>query len=727
MVHWALASAGVGGANGDTSEGVEEDRVRALAMEVVDLTGDDFDFDLPLGPSGVTGTAEQDSLSFTTPGLVPASSDKSLLDSLQSPSSDGSVASQPHAKVPVSAEQDLRYKHASQIAGTLKKRLAYAAFKVQHGLTHESFAKVKEWTESRFDLLPASVKQDAAVRAKERFGISLNQYETAPSVLGTAVIKKADFMSESRSVSSAAPVALGAVRGEAMVSSRPAQQQKQQQQQQVQQQQLQQQQTQQQQIQQQSQQQQIQQQQMQQQPPQDVKKQRKGSGDREFSPSAKVGRKKVRTADGNDTGMKGEPVSSATAGSSVRDSDGRIRVEIPFHHPQSQQKSNQPQPQQKINQPQLQQVKPQVKVQQPQQIVHIQPSQLPQQPQQHQWLTNGASGTAGAGLSSHGGMLKNVQSYAAAFPLSSSGANDLRPTTSYPRRGRPTKPKPPSDESLFNNMQLAQAQAQAGLGGAGQKLTRPVPSTGPPALQATQVRPRPNMQFPYSSGPSLQPNVDNSRALGGPSQMSGVRPPPPPLGSNSRPPATSAQMGVVRPSSQPSGYTQQRPQYTNPPMSQNQHYPPPSSQQYPQYSPLNEHRFKPASQPQMQRRPMHPGQQQQQPSTQSGPFASSYPDATQNRTYPQVQAGSAPGRYTGPQSYANSGVNPGNGAGTSASIPLPTSQPSNPMYPPAFPPGYYDPNAGDPYLSRPYSAPSHPHMPAYQTNPGSAYQSHSML
>ncbi|KAJ3263334.1 hypothetical protein HDU77_010864 [Chytriomyces hyalinus] len=720
MMHWALGSADVGGTNGDTSEAVEEDRVRALAMEVVDLTGEDFDFDLPMAPSGVAATAEQDSLSFTTPALVPASSDKSLLDSLQSPSSDESVASQPHAKVPVSAEQDLRYKHATQIAGTLKKRLAYAAFKVQHGLTHESFAKVKEWTESRFELLPASVKQEAALRAKERFGISLNQYETTPSVLGTAVIKKADFLSESRGVSAAVPVALGAVHGEAIVSSREPQQKQQVQQQQVQQQQVQQQQIQQQQIKQQQIQQQMQQQQqqMQQQPPQDVKKQRKGSGDREFSPSAKVGRKKIRTSDGTDGATKGASPAAAVAGSSVRDTDGRVKVEIPIHHPQ---------PQQKMNQPQLQQVKSQVKVQQPQQIVHIQPSQLPQQPQQHQWLTNGASAATGGGHSGHGGMLKNVQNYAAAFPLSSSGANDLRPTTSYPRRGRPTKPKPPSDESLFNNMQLA----QPGMGGAGQKLARPVSSSGPPTMQATtQVRPRPAMQFPYSSGPPMQQNLNNPRSLGAPSQMSSVRPPPP-LVSNNRPLATSGQMSVGRPSSHPSTYAPQRPQYTNPPMSQDQQFPPPSSQQYPQYSPINEHRFKPTSQPQMQRRPMHPGQQQhqhqqQQPSTQSGPFTGSYPDATQNRTYPQVQNSSASGRYTGPQSYTNSGGNPGSGPGAGGSIPLPTSQPSNPLYPPAFPSGYYDPNA-DPYLARPYSTPSHPHMPPYQPNPGSTYQSHSML
>ncbi|KAJ3065267.1 hypothetical protein HDU98_011345 [Podochytrium sp. JEL0797] len=68
-------------------------------------------------------------------------------------------------------EMDARYQHAVLLAYTLKRRLAYAAYKVQNGWEHESFENVRKWTDEKYDKLSDYKKKKAAVLAKKKLAL----------------------------------------------------------------------------------------------------------------------------------------------------------------------------------------------------------------------------------------------------------------------------------------------------------------------------------------------------------------------------------------------------------------------------------------------------------------------------------------------------------------------------------------------------------------------------
>ncbi|KAI8622021.1 hypothetical protein BC830DRAFT_1209873 [Chytriomyces sp. MP71] len=86
---------------------------------------------------------------------------------------DAKIVSMPvHPTPPLSPQKNME--RAVQILVPLRRRLAYAAFKAQHGLEMETVAVVKEWIEERFNQLPASKKRKAPERAKRMYGICLD-------------------------------------------------------------------------------------------------------------------------------------------------------------------------------------------------------------------------------------------------------------------------------------------------------------------------------------------------------------------------------------------------------------------------------------------------------------------------------------------------------------------------------------------------------------------------
>ncbi|KAJ3007306.1 UNVERIFIED_CONTAM: hypothetical protein HDU68_003585 [Siphonaria sp. JEL0065] len=88
-------------------------------------------------------------------------------------------------------ENDARYKHAILIAGTLKKRLAYAAYKVKNGWENESFENVKRWTDEKYSKLSEIQKQKAASLAKKKLSLFVEADKLSygnGAVVGTATI-----------------------------------------------------------------------------------------------------------------------------------------------------------------------------------------------------------------------------------------------------------------------------------------------------------------------------------------------------------------------------------------------------------------------------------------------------------------------------------------------------------------------------------------------------------
>ncbi|KAJ3353713.1 hypothetical protein HDU83_006430 [Entophlyctis luteolus] len=83
---------------------------------------------------------------------------------------------------------DPKYKHAIEIVGILKKRLAYAAMKAKNGWQHESFHTVEKKINEMYAKLPESAKKAATVAAKSkqvRFPKRVGKNQ--PKVLGVAV------------------------------------------------------------------------------------------------------------------------------------------------------------------------------------------------------------------------------------------------------------------------------------------------------------------------------------------------------------------------------------------------------------------------------------------------------------------------------------------------------------------------------------------------------------
>ncbi|KAI8619392.1 hypothetical protein BC830DRAFT_1104433 [Chytriomyces sp. MP71] len=160
-------------------------------IEVVDLTLDDFDFTVPEpAPASASASATAAALAANATPVLVADNARTASNESLSPASAidvGSVAVSPALMRPL---DEFRTKQALKFAGTLKKRLAYVAYKVQHGLQNEPFDSVKQWTEDRFDKLPASVKRSAPERAKKLYGISLDSDQHGfERVLGTAMMK----------------------------------------------------------------------------------------------------------------------------------------------------------------------------------------------------------------------------------------------------------------------------------------------------------------------------------------------------------------------------------------------------------------------------------------------------------------------------------------------------------------------------------------------------------
>ncbi|KAJ3203624.1 hypothetical protein HDU82_006466 [Entophlyctis luteolus] len=83
---------------------------------------------------------------------------------------------------------DPKYKHAIEIVGILKKRLAYAAMKAKNGWQHESFHTVEKKINEMYAKLPESAKKAATVAAKSkqvRFPKRVGKNQ--PKVLGVSV------------------------------------------------------------------------------------------------------------------------------------------------------------------------------------------------------------------------------------------------------------------------------------------------------------------------------------------------------------------------------------------------------------------------------------------------------------------------------------------------------------------------------------------------------------
>ncbi|KAJ3031566.1 UNVERIFIED_CONTAM: hypothetical protein HDU68_002664 [Siphonaria sp. JEL0065] len=88
-------------------------------------------------------------------------------------------------------ENDARYRHALLIAGTLKKRLAYAVYKVQNGWENESFENVKKWTDEKYSKLSESQKRKAASLAKKKLSLFVDADKLSYGkgvVIGTATV-----------------------------------------------------------------------------------------------------------------------------------------------------------------------------------------------------------------------------------------------------------------------------------------------------------------------------------------------------------------------------------------------------------------------------------------------------------------------------------------------------------------------------------------------------------
>ncbi|KAI9342592.1 hypothetical protein BDR26DRAFT_1006658 [Obelidium mucronatum] len=109
------------------------------------------------------------------------------------PASPASVAEAPVDDMLLGpTSDDPRYKHALLIAGTLKKRLAYAHYKVQNGWENESFENVKKWTDEKYAKLSDYQKRKAAGLAKKKlalFADSDSMFPRRSRVIGTATVK----------------------------------------------------------------------------------------------------------------------------------------------------------------------------------------------------------------------------------------------------------------------------------------------------------------------------------------------------------------------------------------------------------------------------------------------------------------------------------------------------------------------------------------------------------
>ncbi|KAJ3212797.1 hypothetical protein HDU82_006429 [Entophlyctis luteolus] len=82
---------------------------------------------------------------------------------------------------------DPKYKHAIEIVGTLKKRLAYAAVKAKNGWQNESFEAVEQKINEMYAKLPESAKMAAMAAAKSkqvRFAKRVGKKQ--PKILGIA-------------------------------------------------------------------------------------------------------------------------------------------------------------------------------------------------------------------------------------------------------------------------------------------------------------------------------------------------------------------------------------------------------------------------------------------------------------------------------------------------------------------------------------------------------------
>ncbi|KAJ3069512.1 hypothetical protein HDU98_007411 [Podochytrium sp. JEL0797] len=115
--------------------------------------------------------------------------------SLSSPVSDVIVPEETVEEMDVSLpsqlETDARYQHAVLLAHTLKRRLAYAAYKVQNGWEHESFENVRKWTDEKYDKLSDYKKKKAAVLAKKKLSLFVDVDRLSGgkgSVMGKATI-----------------------------------------------------------------------------------------------------------------------------------------------------------------------------------------------------------------------------------------------------------------------------------------------------------------------------------------------------------------------------------------------------------------------------------------------------------------------------------------------------------------------------------------------------------
>ncbi|KAI9337763.1 hypothetical protein BDR26DRAFT_919621 [Obelidium mucronatum] len=85
------------------------------------------------------------------------------------------------------------YKHALLIAGTLRKRLAYAHYKVQNGWENESFENVEKWTNEKYAKLSEHQKRKAAGLARKKLHLfSTSDIVMVPrksEVVGIAAVK----------------------------------------------------------------------------------------------------------------------------------------------------------------------------------------------------------------------------------------------------------------------------------------------------------------------------------------------------------------------------------------------------------------------------------------------------------------------------------------------------------------------------------------------------------